>query len=293
MPQDDSSRSDINYLKEAAKLQYNWIALAGIAGFALVSGSALPILLGAGLELMYLSVVPNNSRFQRLVRSWKFEEEKRRLDLRLSAMFQEIPPEMRLRYGNLDTICRRIRENYGRLSSTSQIFARQTEDRLQGLLEGYLRLLHSAWQHREYLKTTDLRNVEHELAQLKGPREAETPKLQEINSRRIEILKKRIDKFNKIHENCEIIDAQCAAVEDVLGLIRDQSVTMRDPQEVTEHIEGLVRDVEQTEDTVRQMEDILGTVSDLNGISSEIAPLPPSTGKTVSDAPQPTRNRTR
>ena len=32
MPQDDSSRSDINYVKEAAKLQYNWITLAGMAG---------------------------------------------------------------------------------------------------------------------------------------------------------------------------------------------------------------------------------------------------------------------
>jgi hypothetical protein len=42
MPRDDSTGSDINYVKEAARLQYNWIAMAGIAGFALVSGSALP-----------------------------------------------------------------------------------------------------------------------------------------------------------------------------------------------------------------------------------------------------------
>jgi len=74
MPQDNSTKSEINYVKEAAKLQYNWITLAGITGFALVSGSALPLLLGAGLELMYLSLVPQNSRFQRLVRSWKYAE---------------------------------------------------------------------------------------------------------------------------------------------------------------------------------------------------------------------------
>jgi DNA repair exonuclease SbcCD ATPase subunit len=292
MPPDDSSRWEINYLKEAAKLQYNWIALAGIVAFGLLSGSGLPLLLGAGLELMYLSVVPNNSRFQRLVRSWKDKEEKRRVDLRIATMFQEIPPEMRLRYADLDQVCRHIRENYSRLSSTSQIFARQTEDKLQGLQRAYLRLLHSAWQHREYLKTTDLRGVERELAQLQKPREPERPKLQEINRGRIEILKKRIDRFNKIRENCEVIDAQCAAVEDVLGLIRDQSVTMRDPQEVSEHLEGLVRDVEQTEETVRQVEDIFGNVPDLNGMSGEIAPLSPNIGSPVSDAPRPTRNRT-
>jgi|ERR1035438_19722 hypothetical protein len=293
MTQDDSSRSEINYLKEAAKLQYNWIALAGIAGFAVLSGSGLPLLLAAGLELMYLSVVPNNSRFQRLVRSWKYEEEKRRIDRRLAAMFQEIPPEMRLRYSNLDSVCRRIRENYSRLSSTSQIFVRQTEDRLQGLQQAYLRLLHSASQHREYLKTTDLRDVQRELAQLEKPREPETPKLREINQGRIEILKKRIDKFQKIRENCEVIDAQCAAVEDVLGLIRDQSVTMRDPQEVSAHLEGLVRDVEQTEETIRQVEGIFGNVPDFSGISGEIAPLPSGVDNAGGDAPQPTPNRTR
>ena len=176
MPQDDAGGSDINYVKEAAKLQYNWIALAGIAGFAVISGSALPLLLGAGIELMYLAVVPQNTRFQRLVRSWKYADEKRRHDLQLDAMFQEIPTEMRLRYADLDQICTAIRENYSRLSSTSQIFAQQMEDRLHGLMQAYVRLLHAAWQHREYLRTTDLRTVERELAQLQKEQESDSPK---------------------------------------------------------------------------------------------------------------------
>jgi hypothetical protein len=268
MPQDNSTKSEINYVKEAAKLQYNWITLAGITGFALVSGSALPLLLGAGLELMYLSLVPQNSRFQRLVRSWKYAEEKRQHDRRLSDMFQEIPSEMRLRYADLDKICHGISENYSRLSSTSQIFAQQMEDKLGGLLQAYLRMLHSAWQHREYLRTTDLNAVQRELSQLQKTQESETGKVQEINRKRIEILNKRIEKFKKIRENCEVIDAQCAAVEDVLGLIRDQSVTMRDPQQLSDHLEGLVHDVEQTEETVREVENIFENVPDMSGMAS-------------------------
>jgi hypothetical protein len=273
MPQDDSTRSDINYVREAAKLQYNWITLAGIAGFALVSGSALPLLLGAGLELMYLSMVPHNPRFQRLVRSWKYAEEKRRNDQRLNAMYQEIPQEMRVRYAKLDTICNAIRQNYGRLSTTSQIFADQMEERMQGLLQGYVRLLHAAWQHREYLRTTDLNTVQRELANLQKTQDSDSPKVQEINRKRVEILNKRIEKFHKIQENCAVIDAQCAAVEDVLGLIKDQSVTMRDPQQLSEHLEGLVKDVEQTEETVREVENIFNNVPEMNGI----APLPTDT----------------
>jgi hypothetical protein len=267
MPQDESSGPEINYVKEAARLQYNWIALIGIAGFAVVSGSLLPVLLGAGVELMYLSLVPQNKRFQRLVRSWKFEEEKRQRDRELAAMYQEIPPDMRQRFANLSKVCGGIRANYGRLSATSQIFAHQTEDKLDGLLHAYLRLLNTAWQHREYLRTTDMGGVQRELAQLQKTQQSDAARVQEINSKRIDILTRRMEKFKKIAENCDVIDAQCAAVEDVLGLIRDQSVSMRDPQQLSDHLDLLVHDVEQTEETVREVENIFENVSDVTGIA--------------------------
>jgi hypothetical protein len=285
MAQDDPAKSDFDYIKEAAKLQYNWITLAGIAGFAVVSGSALPLLLGAGLELMYLAIVPQNSRFQRLVRSWKYAEEQKEHNMKLHAMFQEIPPETRLRYADVDKISNDIRQNYRRLSSASQMFAPQMEERLQGLLQSYLRLLHAGWQHREYLRTTDIGVIEKELKQLQKDNPSEPPRVQEINRKRIDILTKRVEKFHKIRETCDVIDAQCAAVQDVLQLIRDQSVTMRDPQQLTDHLDGLVRDVEQTEDSVREIESIFESVPDSIGI------LPTGAGPSGSDPAN--RNRVR
>ena len=74
----DQPQDKINFVKEAFHLQYNWIAMAGAGAFALISGSFLPIILAGGLELMYLAIVPQNWRFQRLVRSWKFAEEQQK-----------------------------------------------------------------------------------------------------------------------------------------------------------------------------------------------------------------------
>ena len=246
----------IDFVKAAFHLQYNWIAMAGAAAFALVSGSALPILLGAGLELMYLSLVPNNSRFQRLVRSWQWEDQKRSYQVKLSAMFSELPPEMRTRYAHVAEVCEAIRVNYGRLSATSQMFVKQMEDKLQGLQQGYVRLLWAAHQQREYLQLTNPAEIQREQEQLQKGLSADAPKVQEINRKRIEILTKRIEKFQKIRENRQVIDAQCAATEDVLQLIRDQSVTMRDPQQISDQLDNLVQDVEQTEQTVKEVEAI-------------------------------------
>jgi hypothetical protein len=250
---DDDS---ISYVKAAFHWQYNWISLAGAAGFALVSGSGLPLLLAAGLELIYLSVIPQNARFRRLVRSWKYAEQRKQRERNLTNMFHELPPEMRVRYSRLEAVCRGIRENYGRLTSTSQMFAEQMESTLEGLAQSYVRLLNSAFHHRQYLTTTSPDAIRKEASDLQANLKREPAKVQEINRKRIEILTKRLEKFDKIKENCQVVDAQCAAIEDVLQLIRDQSVTMHDPQQISEHLDNLVKDVEQTEETVREVESI-------------------------------------
>jgi hypothetical protein len=278
----------INFVKEAFNWQYNWIGLAGAAAFALISGTGLPLVLAAGLELMYLSLVPQNSRFRRLVRSWKYAEEKQAHQKRLTAIFHELPAEMRKRYVELETLCRNIEANYARLSSTSQIFVQSIGERLQGLLHAYLRLLSSQHHHQEYLFTIEPAQVQREIAQLQRGLDSNMPKVQEINRKRVEILGKRLEKFEKIRENRQVIEAQCKATEDVLGLISDQAVTVRDPQEVSLQLESLLHDVEETEQTVREVEAIFDMATpELVGIP----PLPSGSDTTPSGPASRARQR--
>jgi hypothetical protein len=271
--QDPSSpagqQEQISYVKEAFKLQYNWIALAGVGAFALISGSFLPIILAGGLELMYLATVPHNDRFQRLVRSWKFAEEQKKKQQQLGEMLRTLPSEMQSRYVHCVQICNAIRANFAQFSATSQIFLQQIDVRLQGLLSGYARLLLAAAQQQQYMRSTDPGEFKREIASLQKTMANDPPKVQEINKKRIEILSKRQEKFDKISENRKVVDAQLSAVEDVLMLVRDQSVTMRDPQQVSDRLDNLVHDVEQTEQTVQQVEAIFSDLSpDLDGLMS-------------------------
>jgi len=271
--QDQSSPPDqqdkISYVKEAFHLQYNWIALAGAGAFALISGTFLPVILAGGLELMYLAIVPQNDRFQRLVRSWKFAEQQKHKQQQLSDMLRSLPAEMQSRYVHSVQICNAIRSNFAQFSSTSQIFLQQIDTRLQGLLSGYARLLVAAAQQQQYMKSTDPNEFKREIAGLQKSMPTDPPKVQEINKKRIEIMTKRQEKFDKICENRKVVDAQLSAVEDVLMLVRDQSVTMRDPQQVSDRLDSLVHDVEQTEQTVQQVEAIFSDLSpDLDGLMS-------------------------
>lgn len=253
---DEAGLSQHDYVKAALKWQYNWIGLAGAALFALISGTGLPLVLAAGLEMMYVALVPQSNPFRRLVRSWKYADQKREHQKRLDEMYRNIPAEMRSRYTSVLQVAAAIRANYSQLSYASQVFATQMEAKLAGLLEGYVRLLYAAHTHREYLKSLNPDQVRSEAATLEQSLAKAPAKVQEINQRRIEILRKRVAKFEKIRENSQVIEAQCSAIEDVLQLIRDQSVTMRDPQEVSAQLDHLVQDVEQTEQSVKEMEEI-------------------------------------
>jgi hypothetical protein len=246
----------ISYIKEAFHLQYNMIALAGAALFSVISLSPLPLLLAGGLELMYLSILPNNPRFQRLVRSWKEADWRKAQQSRLADLFHSLAPAVQERYTALHSLTEGIRSNYRQLSSSSQFFLAQMEEKLDGLLHAYLRLLCGAQQHRDSLRTTNPELIKREVEQLQKGLEGQPPKVQDINRKRIEILQKRLEKYSKMKENSQVIDAQCAAIEDVLQLIRDQSVSMRDPQQVSEQLGGLVTDVEQTEKNVQEVEAI-------------------------------------
>jgi hypothetical protein len=244
-----------NYLKEAFKWQYNVIGLAGAAAFALVSGTALPILLAAGVEMMYLAVVPQSSAFRRLVRSWQYEADKKAHDQRVRQMQLQLTPMVRDRYGKLQQMCQMIRANYARLSSTSQIFVDQMSDRLDGLLHSFLRLANAGITYTDHLQRANPRVIDKDIETLERDLAKQPVKVQEINKKRIEILRKRQERFRKIVDDLQVINVQCAAIEDVLELIRDQSVTLSDPQMVAERLDGLIADVEHTEATVREIED--------------------------------------
>jgi hypothetical protein len=283
---DEIETGNVDYLKEAFKWQYNVIGLAGAAAFALVSGTALPVLMAAGLELMYLAVVPQSSAFRRLVRSWKYEADKKAHDVRVRQMQMQLTPMVRDRYGKLQQICQMIRANYARLSSTSQIFVDQMSERLDGLLTSFLRLANAGIVYTEYLQRANPRAVDKDIETLERDIAKQPPKVQEINLKRIEILKKRQERFRKIVDDLQVINVQCEAIEDVLELIRDQSVSLTDPQMVTEKLEGLIADVEHTEATVREIEDFFAIAG-----GDTIAPM--ATGGPVSLNPFDRKDRTR
>jgi hypothetical protein len=264
-----------SYLKEAFFAQVNLIALGGAALLALVAFSPLPLLVAAGAELVYLGTVPSVPGFRRLVRGRRDEIRRRGEQAALEQTLDELSANQRESYLALKDLRDRTLQNYQRLPSGTSL-AETSASRLDGLLVSFVRLLGTLNNYRTYLSTTDRRSIERELAELRvelAGGAAGSPALQEVKKRRIEILEKRIERFDRAAESRELVSHQLASVEDFLRLLHEQSITLRDPEIVNAQLEHLSLEVQATDDTIREMERFLAFSEEMSQVS------PPERGR--------------
>jgi hypothetical protein len=145
-----------NYFAHAFKSQYNIIGLVTAVAFAVLSGSALPLLLAAGVEMVVLPLVAGNDRYQRLVKARIYEERDQQSrvakQMETSEILQELPDRERVRFRGLEGMAREIRQNYKGLDSSSRMLLDELVQKLDFLLSFYLRMRHSLARYESYLE---------------------------------------------------------------------------------------------------------------------------------------------
>jgi hypothetical protein len=256
-----------NYFAHAFKSQYNLIGIGTALGFAFLAGSAFPLILAAGAQLMILPLVAGSERFQRLVRARAsdeaHEEKQERKQVETFEILKTLPDAERQRYRGLESLAAEIRHNYQGLDASSRMLLDELIQKLDFLLAFYLRMRSSVSRYEAYFSTTDPDRIEERIAMLDHEIERGPQRIQPIKAKTKAVLEKRLVRYKKALENKQLIDAQTETVLEVLQLLRDQSYSIRDPREITSQLDGLMSSAEETERGVRDMDDILSAEHDL------------------------------
>jgi len=250
-PDDDEP----NPLLEALKSDVNLIALGTAVGFAVLSGSFLPLLIAAGLELTCLPLLERYHRYQR---AKDIEKERgQRKQTEMSEMLLAMPEVERQHYRELQSLAAEIRRNYQTMTSTSQVLLAQLSDKLDVLLAFYLRMRFSLSRYGAYFRTTNPERIQERMAMLEHEMARGPEKVQQVKARTRAVLGKRLERYHKAVENRDVISAQTETIQEVLHLLRDQSYSMRDPRSIAEQVDGLISSAEETERGVKDLEEIL------------------------------------
>lgn len=244
-----------NYIKAAFMLPVNLLVLGASAVASVVVGDASPMLVALGAEGVYLGLLSSMPRFQKAVRSQADHGDEASAEV--VALLEDLAPSQREHYFFLRDLRDKILSNYRKLPG-GRVLATSSEPRVDALLTSFLRLLTTLNNYRQYLSATDHKNLTRELNELKSELATETnERLKEVKGKRVEILEKRVKRFEQAAESREVVSHQLAGIEDLLKLTHEQSIAIRDPATVAKQLDVLSAEVQETEETVKEMEKFL------------------------------------
>ena len=259
-----------NYIKAAFLMPANLVGLGTAVASAAMTGEPLPALVALGLEGLYLGVVSSMKRFQRAVRA-QTPNDPEAARKAVDALQSDLAPSQREHYQQLLGLKEKILANYRKLPG-GKVLEADSEPRLDALLTSFLRLISTLNQYRAYLNSSDREHLEREVRELEEDvaREANA-RLKDVKQNRVDILRKRLARFEQAGESREVVSHQLAGIEDLMRLTHEQSIAIRDPESVNRQLVVLSAEAEATEESVRQMEQFLEFSEETRG------PLPHGT----------------
>ena len=251
-----------SYVGAAFKRQENVIGLTGLCLAGVLFNPGFLFLAGAA-ELAYLWALVGNERFRRVVdsqsskrRSLFDAKEKDRMLLRL-------PGEERDRYLELANIRQRVYESWQNRDAVTQGLLQPSVDKLDYLLDTFLRAQITLSAMREHLVDSNRRQLEDQIKNTNLELKRELPdQLKQAKTRSLGIYQQRLARLKKLETDMEVLRTQLDNIEQTIKLVSDQSISLSDPQQVAGQIDGAVTEVGETERSLNEVESFLGSATE-------------------------------
>ncbi len=254
-----------NYIKEAFLRPGNLAAL-GVAGFCSIIAVGLggwPLLvIPVAAEALYLRLRSRSAPFRIWVRKNKglggalFDIELRE---KLAA---ELGGRNRLRYLRFLNIYYDILEKTCDESAPEWFLVEESLRKIEGMRDGYLRLLHAYHSSVELIRRTDDNDLRAEMDSERETIESSEGEAREIREKTLDLMAQRLEHLEKVRGEVEVIRAQLEHMENTLTLLRDKAVTLEKPAQIDTHIELAVQNMSDAEIISGRMENLLINVTD-------------------------------
>jgi len=261
----------INFTREAFlhPLNMGVLLISTISAFALSDMgfiSNLILTITFGVELMYLGIVPRLPRFRKNVKLRKLRERNPAAEEKTT--FQQLDQKSKKRFLVLKHLAKLIKENFDKLPYSSQGLLENIRKKIEELISNYLTLLDLHKRYQLYMNTSVEEGLKREVQEEKRKiEEMESDRLKRTKARRVNILKKRLKKFEIAKEKYLICETHLETIEDAIRYIYEQSMTMSNPEEIGFQLDNLLEEVEETSQLIDDLDsDILPLHSDLDDL---------------------------
>ncbi|MDQ3088627.1 MAG: hypothetical protein M3Q78_08525 [Acidobacteriota bacterium] len=256
--QQEISKFNSSYAKEAIKEPVNFWGLAGFAVAAAYTQSIIPLLIALIFEIAYMFIVPNLPAYRQLVNGREKERLRALNKSNREKMVKSFTPREREAVEYLRWQKDKIQENYHKFTG-----ARELPTNLRTLdqrWEDFVDLLDIYRRRKQHLKSINRQAVHNQLSQaFRAAENAEDEKTKRVQQTNVEILKRRLGSFDELERSVKLVEGQLQSIENFFGYLNDEIITMSTPEKFS------LLDFEQLSDSIAMTKQMLDATSDSVG----------------------------
>jgi len=256
--QQEISKFNSSYAKEAIKEPVNFWGLAGFAVAAAYTQSVIPLLIALIFEIAYMFIVPNLPAYRQLVNGREKERLRALNKSNREKMVKSFTPREREAVEYLRWQKDKIQENYHKFTG-----ARELPTNLRTLdqrWEDFVDLLDIYRRRKQHLKSINRQAVHNQLSQaFRAAENAEDEKTKRVQQTNVEILKRRLGSFDELERSVKLVEGQLQSIENFFGYLNDEIITMSTPEKFS------LLDFEQLSDSIAMTKQMLDATSDSVG----------------------------
>ena len=228
--------------------QYNYILLAGVGLFSIATFSWLPLLIGAGVEALWLTLGPDTPFFRRWVEAQESAEQRERFAREAAAAIHGLEPGYVARFKQLEALAAEIEKLAEENPSLETSLIQDEMKKLGSLLHSWLQLaaMHqrlgaSIGDNSETEIQREINRIERALAGEKS-REVQASLRQNLA-----LEQKRMKQQQQIAATFKVVTIKMDTLEKSFRYLRTHIISIGRREELTSELDELVLGVESVE----------------------------------------------
>ncbi len=246
-----------SFFKNALLHPLNMLLLGVAGASAVVTGSVLPLAIGAGAELLWLALgrsMPGQKEYLAFLNK---DVAKQLGAVNEQTLLNKVKESDRRRFLEIDRLRNDIRNlSHDNPSLTTDMLGSELE-KIDQLVQLFLKVASNVARYEDYVESSDLNDLEDEVRrQEKLVEKTQDPEAREVAAQNLELMQSRLERSANIRKQIRGARGQLDLVENTIRLLRDQIVTMESPEELRDKLDDVVRNVDVIEATAKETESL-------------------------------------
>ncbi len=256
-----NKKSNPGLIKRAFANQYNYILLGGAGLFALATFSWLPLIIGAGIETLWLVLGADSVPFRRWVLQQESKEAQEDLERQAKAALAELGPEYIERFDELRRMSEEIQDLGQKNRSLEARIIENEMAKLGRLLHSFLQMAVVHQRLGTFLDGDDANDIEQDIRQTENDLRSEKNREVAAGLRQsLGLAQRRLQQHVRISDMHRLLTVKMGTLEKSFQFLRSHILGVGTREELAQEIDDLIIGVESVESL---SEETSGLLTDL------------------------------